>query len=63
MQGQPNYARQAGHYEGMLKGIAFTLSSIAKSPHLTQKQIAEKLESMSSDIENRIATVNKECVY
>lgn len=62
MQPLPNYPRQAGYYEGKLKGISYELESMATNKYLNHKDMVRLLESMAKDIKETIARVNKECV-
>lgn len=63
MTAQPNYPRQAGYYEGMLKGISFTLESMAGNQYLSHKEMVRLIQAMSVEIKEEIEKVNKECVY
>lgn len=60
MQGQANYARMAGQYEGSLNGIAMTLTFLAEDKYLTHQQLIERLKTMSQDIKERVKNATKE---
>ena len=62
MQPLPNYPRQAGYYEGMLKGISFTLESMVGNRYMSHKEMVRQLQVMSVEIKEEIEKVNKECV-
>lgn len=63
MTAQPNYPRQAGYYEGMLRGLSNTLSAMAGNQYLSHKEMIRLIEVMSVEIKEEIEKVNKECVY
>lgn len=63
MQGQANYPRQAGYYEGMLRGLSYTLSAMAGNRYMSHQEMIRQLQVMSVEIKEEIEKVNKECVY
>ena len=59
----PNYPRQAGYYEGMLKGISFTLESMAGNRYMSHQEMVRQLQVMSVEIKEEIEKVNETFVY
>lgn len=58
MQKQVNYARQAGHYEGTLKGLACTLEWLAENPYLTHEELLKQIKDVSMTMKETVEEAN-----
>ena len=54
MQGQVNYARQAGHYEGTIRGLSRTLEWLVENPYLSHEELLKRVKDVSETMKEAI---------